>query len=118
MPFTDMVLLWCESRFTEKGKGGAICGKKAAAWLFGVIKGSKMVKMPKYSFQCIRAKLCALLVEGRSSWGQRIHVEEIQQFIFCAGGALGNKERDKLIGREFPVPCQGSVRIGKFGDYG
>ena len=41
-----------------------------------------------------------------------------QQFIFCAGGALGNKESDKLIGGELPVPCQIGVRIGKFGDYG
>ncbi len=56
-----------------------------------------MVKMPKYSFQGIRAKLCALLVECRSSWRLWIHVEEVQQFIFCAGGALGNKESDKLI---------------------
>lgn len=54
-----------------------------------------MVKMPKYSFQGIRAKLCALLVECRSSWRLWIHVEEVQQFIFCAGGALGNKESDK-----------------------
>ena len=76
-----------------------------------------MVKMPKYSFQGIRAKLCALLVECRSSWRLWIHVEEVQQFIFCAGGALGNKESDKLIGGELPVPCQIGVRIGKFGDY-
>ncbi len=56
-----------------------------------------MVKMPEYSFQGIRAKLCALLVECRSGWRLWIHVEEVQQFIFCAGGALGNKESDKLI---------------------
>lgn len=118
MSLKGMIPFWGENRFTERGKGGAICSKRAAAWFFLVIRENKMVRVLRYSFQGIRAKLYALSVECRNSRRLWIHVEEVRQFIFHVGGTLGNKEGDRPVDEGPPVPCQIGVRTGKFRGYG
>ena len=52
-----------------------------------ILKGSgrqflgRGIKVPEYSFQRLRFKLCPLLAEGRSGWHRRIQSPEIKQFM-------------------------------------
>ena len=46
------------------------------------------IKVPEYSFQRIRFKLCALLGESRRGWYGRIQSPEIKQLMAGGGVAL------------------------------
>lgn len=59
------------------------------------------IKVPEYSFQRIRFKLCALLAESRSGWYGRIQSPEIKHFNPGGRWALWNEKGNKFLGRDF-----------------